>query len=107
MQLLVSRYVDLPPRQPGGFDHDDIHLESGRVYVAHTSTGTVEIIDGELTKHLATLPGCPEASGVVCAQNENLVFATSRGAGKIHVIDALTNRVLREVHAGTMPNGLA
>jgi len=107
MPLLVSRYVDLPPHQPGGFDHADVHLESGRVYVAHTATGTVEAIDGEQAKHLATLPGCLEASGVVCAQNENLVFAASRGAGKILVIDVLTNRVLREVHAGTMPNGLA
>jgi YVTN family beta-propeller protein len=107
MPLLVSRYVDLPPRQPGGFDHADVHLESGRVYVAHTATGTVEVMDGEQAKHLATLPGCPEASGVVCAQIENLVFAASRGSGKILVIDVLTNRVLREVHAGTMPNGLA
>jgi len=107
MPLLVSRYIDLPPHQSGGFDHADVHLESGRVYVAHTATGTVEVIDGEQAKHLATLPGCPEASGVVCAQNENLVFVASRGAGKILVIDVLTNRVLREVQAGTMPNGLA
>jgi YVTN family beta-propeller protein len=107
MPLLVSRYVDLPPHQSGGFDHADVHLESGRVYVAHTATGTVEVMDGEQAKHLATLRGCLEASGVVCAQNESLVFAASRGAGKILIIDVLTNRVLREVHAGTMPNGLA
>jgi YVTN family beta-propeller protein len=107
MPLLISRYVDLPPRQPGGFDHGDVHLESGHVYVAHTAAETVEVIDGEGAKYLATIPGCPEASGVVCAQNENLVLAASRGAGKILVVDALTNRVLREVKAGSMPNGLA
>lgn len=107
MTLLISQYVSLPPHQPGGFDHADVHLESGRVYVAHTATGTVEVIDGESAKHVATIAGCLEASGVVCAQDENLIFAASRGAGKILVIDALTNRVLREMQAGTMPNGLA
>jgi len=107
MTLLISGYVELLPHESGGFDHADVHLESGRAYVAHTATGTVEIIDGEHAEYLATLPGCTEASGVLCAQSENLVFAASRGAGKILAIDALTNRVLREVQAGTMPNGLA
>jgi len=105
--LLISEHVYLPPHKSGGFDHADVHLEGGRVYVAHTVTGSVEIIDGEHAKHLRTLSGCPEASGIVCAQNENMVFAASRGAGKILVIDAQANRVLREVKAGIMPNGLA
>jgi len=105
--LLISGHVDLPHHQIGGFDHADVHLESGRVYVAHTGLGSVEVVDCENAKHIATLPGCKEASGVICAQNENMVFAASRGAGKILIIDALTNRVLREVQAGSMPNGLA
>ena len=105
--LLFSQHASLPPHQSGGFDHADVHLESGRVYVAHTATGTVEVIDGESAKHMATIAGCPEASGVICAQNDNLVFAAARGAGKILVIDALANCVLCEVQAGSMPNGLA
>jgi DNA-binding beta-propeller fold protein YncE len=105
--LTFSEHVDLPRHQIGGFDHADVHLESGRVYVAHTALGTVEIIDGEKARHLATIPGCLEASGVVCAQKENLVFAASRGTGRILIIDALTNRVLSEAQAGSAPNGLA
>ena len=107
MTLSFSAHVDLPRHQLGGFDHADVHLESGRVYVAHTALGTVDIIDGENAKYLATLPGCLEASGVVCAQNENLVFAASRRTGRILVVDALINRVLREAQAGSAPNGLA
>jgi DNA-binding beta-propeller fold protein YncE len=105
--LSISEKVDLPRHQLGGFDHADVNLESGRVYVAHPALGAVEIIDGERAKHLGTLTGCSEASGVVCAQKENLVFAASRGTGKILVVDALTNRVLREAQAGSAPNGLA
>jgi DNA-binding beta-propeller fold protein YncE len=107
MTLTFSEYVDLPSHQTGGFDHADVHLESGRVYAAHTALGTVEIIDGEKSKHLATIPGCLEASGMVCAQEENLVFAASRGASRILIIDALTNRVVREAQAGSAPIGLA
>jgi DNA-binding beta-propeller fold protein YncE len=107
VRLTFSAHVDLPSHQIGGFDHADAHLESGRVYAAHTALGTVEIIDGEKDRHLATIRGCPEASGVVCAQKENLVFAASRGTGRILTIDALTNNVLREAQAGSAPNGLA
>jgi DNA-binding beta-propeller fold protein YncE len=105
--LKFREYVDIPRHQIGGFDHADVHLESGRVYVAHTALGTVEIIDGENGKHLTTIPGCIEASGVVCAQKENLIFAASRGTGRILIIDALTNHFLREAQAGSAPNGLA
>jgi len=107
LTLTISCHVDLPRHQTGGFDHADVHLESGHVCVAHTGLGTVEILDGEKAKHLVTIPGCIEASGVVCAQKENLFFAASRGTGKIVMIDALTNQVLREAQAGSAPNGLA
>jgi len=107
MTLTFSKHIDLPHHQTGGFDHADIHLESGRVYVAHTALGTVEIIDGENNRHLTTIPGCPEASGVVCAQEENLVFAASRSTGRILIIDALSNRVLHEAQVGSAPNGVA
>lgn len=99
--------VPLPAHGSSGFDHADVHLESGRVFVAHTANGTVDVIDGEKLRHEKTIEGCPEASGVLCAQKEGLVFAAARGAGKILTIDATSQRVLREFQAGTKPNGLA
>ncbi len=88
MVLKLERYVPLPQHQSGGFDHGDVYSANGYVYVAHTATGTVEIIDGLRGTHVKTIPGCPEASGVVCAQAEGLAFAASRGSGKILVINA-------------------
>jgi len=99
--------VPLPSHASGGFDHADVHLESGRVFVAHTANGTVEVIDGEKLRHENTIEGCPEASGVLCAQKEGLVFAAARGTGKILTIDAKSQRLLHESQAGTKPNGLA
>ena len=70
MALSLAGAVDLPPFRDSGFDHGDVHLGSGRIFVAHTAAGTVEVIDGEALVHAGTVPGCPEGSGVLCAQDE-------------------------------------
>lgn len=108
--LTLRGYVDLPPPTSDGtseFDHGDVHRATGRVFVAHTAANTVEVVDGLTDNHLMTIPGCPEGSGVLCAQEENIVFAAARGAGKVLVIEARSGRTLREIPVGPRPNGLA
>lgn len=108
MSLTLAMSVDLPPHPSGGgFDHGDVDLETGRVFIAHTAAGTVEVIDGERGIHTRTIPGCRETSGVLCAQRERLVFAAARGAGKVLAIDARSNEVTGDVAVGPKPNGLA
>ncbi len=107
MTLTLVRSIELPPHPSGGFDHGDVHLQTGWVFVAHTAMGTIEIIDGERGVHSGTVPGCPEASGVLCAQEEQLVFAAARGAGKVLVIEVTSGDVIEEVAVGPKPNGLA
>ena len=107
MALTLTRSIDLPRHPSGGFDHGDVHLQTGRVFVAHTAMGTIEIIDGERGVHCGTIPGCPEASGVLCAQEEGLVFAAARAGGKVLVIEATSGNVVGEVDVGPKPNGLA
>lgn len=68
--------------------------------------GSVEVIDGERGVHSGTIPGCPEASGVLCAQEDQLVFAAARGARKVLVIEATSGDVVEEVVVGQKPNGL-
>jgi DNA-binding beta-propeller fold protein YncE len=105
--LKQLRTIDLPRHLSGGFDHGDVHLSTGRVFVAHTANDAVEVVDGERLAHLATVSGCEKASGVLCAQDENLVIAAARGTGKILLIDAMTVKVVSEMHTGSRPNGLA
>ena len=102
-KLVLRQYIPLPPHPAGDFDHGDVYLPTGRVFIANTAGGTVEVVDGERLRHLATIAGCPEASGVLCAQDEALVFAAARGAGKLLVIDPTTHAVLREVGVGPRP----
>ena len=98
--------IPIPPNRPSEFDHADVHLASGRVFLAHTAAGTVEILDGEGKSHLKTVSRCTEASGVWCAQEENLVFAASRSTGRILVIDANSLEVINDYKVGSKPNGL-
>jgi DNA-binding beta-propeller fold protein YncE len=84
-----------------------VALSNGSIFIANTAAGTVEVVDGEHLRHQVTIPGCPEASGVLVAKEECLVFAAARGAGKLLVIDAVFTNVLREVAVGSRPNGLA
>jgi DNA-binding beta-propeller fold protein YncE len=105
-KLVLHQYIDLPFHAQGDFDHGDVSLSNGYVFIANTAAGTVEVADGEGLRHLATIPGCPEASGVLAAQEEGLVFAAARGAGKLLVIGAVSTTVTRTIAVGSRPNGL-
>jgi hypothetical protein len=37
-KLVLRQYIPLPPHPQGDFDHGDVSLESGRVFVANTAT---------------------------------------------------------------------
>lgn len=107
MALQNFSKINLPAHASGDFDHADIHLQSNKIFVAHTANGTIEVIDCSKNEHVCTIQNCVEASGVLCAQNKNLIFAASRGSGKILVIDAIKNTILKEIKVGPRPNGLA
>jgi DNA-binding beta-propeller fold protein YncE len=106
--LALRGYVPLPPHAAGGFDHADVHASTGRVFVAHTAHGTLEVIDGERLELERSVPGCPEGSGVLCTQSDDaLVFAAARGAGKVLALDPVTCELRNELGVGPKPNGLA
>jgi DNA-binding beta-propeller fold protein YncE len=105
--LKLQGYVDLPRHASGGFDHGDVDRTSGYVFIAHTANGTVEVVDGVNQTHVATVPGCPEASGVLCVPEPRLTVAAARGAGKVLLIDGESLAIRREIGVGPKPNGLA
>lgn len=106
--MLIARgTILIPPHTPSAFDHGDVHLASGRVFVAHTQAGTIEVLDGPTRRHVATIPGCPEASGILVAQADDLVFAAARGTGQVLVIEASTLAVRQTIAVDPRPNGLA
>ena len=107
MALTKLGSVAIPPFRASAFDHGDVHVATGRIFVAHTGAGTVEVIDGERQSHVGTVPGCLQASGVLCAQDAGIVFAAARGAGWVLGIEPNSLAVLDEMRTGPAPNGLA
>jgi DNA-binding beta-propeller fold protein YncE len=107
IMLTLEGTIPIPGNAPSEFDHGDVELASGRVFVAHTQAGTVEALDGIERRHQTTIAGCAEASGVLVAQEAGLVFAAARGAGQVLVIQAATGTVLYAIDVDHRPNGLA
>jgi DNA-binding beta-propeller fold protein YncE len=108
MTLVFKDNVQLPMHSAGGFDHGDVHPSSGRVFVAHTANGTVDVIDGAGLRLERTLEGCAEGSGVLCASSDReFVFAAARGDGHLVVFDPNTCEQLERFSVGPKPNGLA
>jgi hypothetical protein len=106
--LAYAGSVEIPSSDGAStFDHGDVDLATGRIFVAHTSAGAVEVIDGDHRQHVKTIPGCPEASGVLCGQEDGVVFAAARAGGKVLVIDVAALVTRREMTSGPRPNGLA
>jgi hypothetical protein len=43
-KLILHQYSDLPPHPEGDFDHGDVALSNGYVFIANTAAGTVEVV---------------------------------------------------------------
>ena len=96
MVLSFCQNIDFPPYSPSKFDHADVHKLTGFVFVVHTSDGSVEVIDGERAPISEHWKDVRKLSGVICAQKDNIIFAASRGAGKILVINPISIEIVRD-----------
>src|SRR5947208_3836059 len=105
MPMKAMATIKIPGSAGSSFDHGAFDPKSRRVFVAHTGRDCVEVIDHEAGKHVATLPGFPEAAGVVA--DDGIVSVTNRGAASLAFVDAHTLETRRVFKVGTKPNGVA
>lgn len=103
--LRSGRRIAIPGSAGGAFDHGAHEPATGRVFVAHTSADSVEVLDCAAGLHVGTVAGASKAAGVVAAGGRVLV--TARGTNELMVIDAATLKVTARFETGTRPNGLA
>src|SRR6516165_12486207 len=73
MSLKTIGIIDIPGATGSAFDHGAFDPKTRRVFVAHTARDSVEVIDHDAGSHIATLPGFPEAAGVVAEDGSVLV----------------------------------
>lgn len=65
MSLKPIGIIEIPDAAGSEFDHAAFDPATRRVFVAHTGRDRIEVIDHDAGNHIATLPGFPEAAGVV------------------------------------------
>jgi DNA-binding beta-propeller fold protein YncE len=105
MALKAIGTIEIPSSKGSSFDHGAFDAKSRRIFVAHTGRDCVEVIDHDTRRHVATLPGFPEAAGVVAG--DGIVLVTNRGAASLASIDAISLETRAVFKTGPKPNGVA
>jgi len=105
-KLVLRQYIDLPFHAQGDFDHGDVALSNGYVFIANTAAAPSSRRWGTPAPpgDDSRLSGGQRRAG---GTGGGPVFAAARGAGKLLVIDTVSTTIQREVTAGSRPNGLA
>lgn len=109
MSLRRAGFVALPGGERTGFDHADTYLAptGSLVFVAHTATNAVDVIDCRRNAYLRSLPDLPGVAGVLVDTERDLLFTSDRAARRVSVFRCSDETVLAQVGVGPRPNGLA
>jgi hypothetical protein len=105
MSLNALGVIEIPGAIGSAFDHGVFDTRTRRVFIAHTARSTIEVIDHDAGRHIATLPGFPGAAGAVADDGEILV--TNRGAASVAWLNASTLETKAVFKTGAKPNGAA
>ena len=108
MALRLLGHIELPAhRSNGGFDHADIHPPTNRIYVAHTSNDSIDVIDCARDQYIESIPGVMGVAGALVSEARGLVFTSNRGENTISVFAPCSERNAFKIAVGVKPNGLA
>ena len=108
MTLRLLGHIELPPhRSSGGFDHADVHSPTDRIYVAHTTNDSIDVIDCARDRCVESLPGFTAVAGALVSEARGLIFATNRGENTVSVFTPGAERNAFKIGVGVKPNGVA
>ena len=109
MTLRPSGFIALPGGERTGFDHADTYVDraGSRLYVAHTATNAVDVIDCRSNSYLRSLPDLPGVAGVLIDSDADLMFTSDRAAARVSVFRCSDEALIAQIGVGPRPNGLA
>jgi DNA-binding beta-propeller fold protein YncE len=108
MALRLLGHIELPAhRSTDGFDHADIHLPTNRIYVAHTSNDSVDVIDCGRDRYIESIPDLIGVAGALVSETRGLVFTSNRGENTVSVFAPCDEQNAFKIAVGVKPNGLA
>lgn len=77
----------------------------GRLYVSHTSTASMDVIDARAHKLIGSVPGIPGIKGIALTSDPNLVFA-SQTTDTVAAIDVKQLQVIATIDVGRGPDAI-
>ena len=108
MPVQLLTHIELPAhRSNGGFDHADIHSPSDRLYVAHPSNDSIDMIDCASDQYIHSVHGFTAVAGALVSEECNLVFTSNRGENTVSVFAPGDEQQAHKIGVGVKPNGLA
>src|SRR5206468_496135 len=84
----------------GGLDHLAIDSRRGRLFVANTVNGTLDVVDIEAGKLLKQVPGQGRIRGIAYAPDLDRVFVGNGTGGVFNAFDGLDYRLLKGLPLG-------
>ena len=108
MTLRLLSHIELPAhRSKGGFDHADVHSPTDRLYVAHTSNDSIDVIDCARDRYVESVTGLAAVAGALVSETRGLVFTSNRGENTVSIFAPGAERNAFKIAVGLKPNGLA
>jgi DNA-binding beta-propeller fold protein YncE len=108
MALRLLDHIELPAhRANGGFDHADIHPPTDRLYVAHTSNDSIDVIDCARDRYVESIAGLTAVAGALVSEACGLIFTSNRGENTVSIFAPCAEQNGCKINVGVKPNGLA
>src|SRR5262245_53696477 len=101
MALRLLGHIELPEHQTnGGFDHADIHPPTNRIYIAHTSNDSIDVIDCARDHYIESIPGLKGVAGALVSEARGLVFTSNRGENTVSIFSPYDERNAFKIPVG-------
>jgi len=100
--LTFEKNVQMP-RDTGAPAFDLLTLDpgAGRLYVAHGSANTLEIVDVKSASIIGSVPNLPGIKGTALSSDPNVIFTANGTDGSVSVVDVKLLKVLDNIKMGT------
>ena len=97
--LRLEKTISLPDVQ-GRIDHMSVDVKSGRLFVSALGNNTVEVLDVNAGKRIATIKGLREPQGVLYVGDTNRLYVANGEDGTVRIFDANSYKLLSTLNYG-------
>jgi DNA-binding beta-propeller fold protein YncE len=108
MVLAEVGRIQLPSHPTdGGFDHAAVDTTRSRLYVAHPSNNSVDVIDLSARRFVRSLTSQKGVAGIWVSEDPGFLFTSNRGEDSASIFRLRQEEELYRLPTGSRPNGLA